>query len=1049
MGLPKLQDIFLHAGHFYVRYPIVTLVFTVACVLIAAGGIQHLEITNDPIELWVDPSSEKLAQQKDKTSIFGEDFRIENLVFKLRDEGDGEKKNIIQKDYLKEISYFQTVVTQSKVTVEDNQYGLKDLCWKAFKHGDCVVQSPMNYWQNNLTRLENDKNIDETVSCFKSVDPFNTIACMDSNKIPVVSQAVFGGIWKEPIDPSRTECNQRFKNEIETSDIENDLKKGIIEKARLLSRSGIRPVQKSEQTLKNLNADDPCGLFKMRAQTLSLSILLNNKDFKMNVYETFEKEAIEDLIKLFNESEDSSFFQKWIPEAEIFPLKLKITYMLQRTVNDELAEETRQNYIIVLISYLVMFIYVSCSLSKHWNSVGSSVLLSLGGLLYIILAIFVTYCVCGLFDIKANLISLEVIPFLILAIGVDNMFLMWNSVLKVPTNDITLKVPVGMRRVGLSILLSTFTQIATFIVGLYINIPALRSFCLIAAISLFCNFVFQMTALPALIALDLRRKSAGRWDLLPCIRSKKYNQKQKEKFLTNDQTTDCFYKMFSKCCTPCVMSLPCKIITLLICAGLLILCIPALVQLPLGLDQQNTTLKDGNLYQYFGDLKQYLEIGPQGYIIFKDADWDDIDTYTAIDRLMDFLAQKEGLIASNFRVWYQGMFSLQDSQYTNPEMMKVCFKGLDPDDYIGDNSKLAAFYLTLDMSHPCCANFSICGGQFYEDVIFNREAKIETTRISFFHQALRTQDDYISSMNDIFSVIQYFVDNMMQNPESLEISVQKSLNNEEENMPTDVQLSDQKPYFSVYPYSLYYIFFDQYGVVKGITVQNYILALLFLFCFVSCLYSAFTSIILVFIVLLISSNLWSLMWLQNFIFPGLKIEFNAVLVVNLIIAIGFSVEFCIHLIVRFKKAQGNKTIRVRTALNEIGSLVFQGIFLTKLIGLSILFFSPIPLFQLYYFRVYITMILLCAFYGLVVAPHILEHLTFQEIVNRRSITEYFSLGTTYKPKTGMNPNDPEDFNKGNLESPKNEKVEKNENNEDQNSQEGEIKNEKEETLLEK
>ena len=1039
MGLPKLQDIFLHAGHFYVRYPFVILGFTMACVLIAAGGIQHLQITNDPIELWVDPASEKLAQQKDKTSIFGEDFRIENLVFKLR-ESSAERKNLIQKEYLKEISYFQTVIMQSKVTVAGNDYALKDLCWKAFKNGDCVVQSPMNFWQNNLKRLEDDANVDSTVSCFKSVDPFNSIACMDSNKIPVVSEAVFGGIWKEALNPNQKGCRDSgLKTGLETSEQDKIFKRSILEKARLLSRpSAETSMSRLETPLGGLRESDPCGLFKTRAETLSLSVLLNNNASKAKVYETFEKEAIEDLIKEFNKSEDSQFFKKWIPDAEVFPLKLRITYMLQRTVNDELTEETRQNYIIVVISYALMFVYVSISLTKHWNSVGSSVLLSLGGLLYIIMAIFVTYCVCGLFSIKANLISLEVIPFLILAIGVDNMFLMWNSVLKVPTNDIQIKVPVGMRRVGLSILLSTFTQIATFIVGLYINIPALRSFCLIAAIALFCNFVFQMTALPALITLDLRRKRAGRWDLLPCVRSKKYKEKDLEKLLTNDQTTDCFYKMFEKCCTPMVMSIPCKIISLLVCAGLLILCVPALVQLPLGLDQQNTTLKNGNLYEYFGDLKNYLEIGPQGYIIFKDADWDDIDTYTAIDRLMDFLAQKEGLIASNFRVWYQGMFSLQDSQYTNPEMMKVCFKGLDPDDYIGDNSKLAAFYLTLDMNHPCCASFAICGGQFYEDVIFNREAKIQTTRIAFFHQRLRTQDDFISSMNNVFDVLNYFIDNMMENPDSLEMSLQSRKEDSSnqtnalagesvtQNLSADKVVKDGKKYFSAYPYSLYYIFFDQYGVVKGITVQNYILALLFLFCFVSCLYSAFTSILLVFIVVLISSNLWSLMWLQNFVFPGLQIEFNAVLVVNLIIAIGFSVEFCIHLIVRFSKAQGNKRTRVKTALNEIGSLVFQGIFLTKLIGLSILYFSPIPLFELYYFRVYITMILICAFYGLVVAPQILEHLTPQEIVNRRSITEYFSLGTTNTRKKGLDPNDPETFNQGNLKSPQNEKVEEEE-----------------------
>lgn len=58
---------------------------------------------------------------------------------------------------------------------------------------------------------------------------------------------------------------------------------------------------------------------------------------------------------------------------------------------------------------------------------------------------------------KISLITLEVIPFLILAIGVDNMFLIYFSIYKVPSNDADLKVAVGLRNIGTSIVLSTFT----------------------------------------------------------------------------------------------------------------------------------------------------------------------------------------------------------------------------------------------------------------------------------------------------------------------------------------------------------------------------------------------------------------------------------------------------------------------------------------------------------------------------------------------------------------------------------------------------------------
>lgn len=59
---------------------------------------------------------------------------------------------------------------------------------------------------------------------------------------------------------------------------------------------------------------------------------------------------------------------------------------------------------------------------------------------------------------------------------------------------------------------------------------------------------------------------------------------------------------------------------------------------------------------------------------------------------------------------------------------------------------------------------------------------------------------------------------------------------------------------------------------------------------------------------------------------------NAVTVVNLVTAIGFAVEFCIHTLLKYEKSKGNKHERITKAMNEMGSSVFSGIFITKLLG---------------------------------------------------------------------------------------------------------------------
>lgn len=95
-----------------------------------------------------------------------------------------------------------------------------------------------------------------------------------------------------------------------------------------------------------------------------------------------------------------------------------------------------------------------------------------------------------------------------------------------------------------------------------------------------------------------------------------------------------------------------------------------------------------------------------------------------------------------------------------------------------------------------------------------------------------------------------------------------------------------------------------------------------LLCLVSILYDWVIAIIMVVIVLFISSNLWSLIWICNFIFVGLPVEINGVLLVNFILSIGLSVEFCIHTIVRYKKAKGDHEMKIKKTIKERISIVF-------------------------------------------------------------------------------------------------------------------------------
>jgi len=99
---------------------------------------------------------------------------------------------------------------------------------------------------------------------------------------------------------------------------------------------------------------------------------------------------------------------------------------------------------------------------------------------------------------------------------------------------------------------------------------------------------------------------------------------------------------------------------------------------------------------------------------------------------------------------------------------------------------------------------------------------------------------------------------------------------------------------------------------------------------------------------------------------------NAVFVVNLVTSLGFGVEFCNHIGMNFMKQTGTREERAKKALGEMGSSVLVGIASTKFIGVIVLAFAPSTLFKLYYFRMYLFIIFVGCFNGLMFLPVMLR-----------------------------------------------------------------------------
>lgn len=155
----------------------------------------------------------------------------------------------------------------------------------------------------------------------------------------------------------------------------------------------------------------------------------------------------------------------------------------------------------------MMFIYVSLSIGFFPSVVYNRFILGFAGIMVVIFSLMAGIGLTFYMDVPLTMISAEVVPFLILAIGVDNMFLISRAERNVPEfiTDMEMRVAFAMKEIGPSIFAAALCEAIAFFIGMLTDVPALYSFCLVAGISVIMDFIFQMTIFLAILTVDGKR----------------------------------------------------------------------------------------------------------------------------------------------------------------------------------------------------------------------------------------------------------------------------------------------------------------------------------------------------------------------------------------------------------------------------------------------------------------------------------------------------------------------------------------------------------------
>uniref|UniRef100_H2Z0N8 SSD domain-containing protein n=1 Tax=Ciona savignyi TaxID=51511 RepID=H2Z0N8_CIOSA len=138
---------------------------------------------------------------------------------------------------------------------------------------------------------------------------------------------------------------------------------------------------------------------------------------------------------------------------------------------------------------------------------------------------FYQYCVLSLLNLQTAsdeiaYLSLQVLPFLMLGLGVDDMFLMAHhfgeiAVLSyIPFDERTGEC---LKRVGVSVSLTSVAILSGFLFSLIIPMPALRAFGLQASVVTVFNLFSVLVIFPSILSLDLERRRQNKLDIFFCF----------------------------------------------------------------------------------------------------------------------------------------------------------------------------------------------------------------------------------------------------------------------------------------------------------------------------------------------------------------------------------------------------------------------------------------------------------------------------------------------------------------------------------------------------
>ncbi|KAG9476659.1 hypothetical protein GDO78_003266 [Eleutherodactylus coqui] len=604
-------------------------------------------------------------------------------------------------------------------------------------------------------------------------------------------------------------------------------------------------------------------------------------------------------------------FMKSLPgEIEKLHLKfLKVYHSTSISLQKEFDVSTETVIPLFSITYVVtiLFSILSC---VSLDNVRNKIWLTTIGVLSPGLAILTSFgllLLCGAPFAR----TVANAPFLILGVGVDNMFIIiscWQQT-KV-TSTLEERMADTYQEAAVSITITTLTDVLAFYIGIMTHFPSVQSFCIYTGTALVFCYIYCITFFGAVLALNgIHENNNRHWLICMKVDDKKDDKKSPlynaccvggsydptRETEVEHPITVFFYRYYG----PLLTKLWPKVVVLVVYLLYLSASIYGCVQIQDGIDIRSLANANSSLTEFYDvEALYFSKYGPTIMVVVTNkADYWDIETREIIEACMQEL-EKDRYIAKDYTTsWLRTYDKIAKEENLNISTKENFMKHLN------------RLYL----------NFS----QFKQDIKMDGY-EIKTSR--FFIQAVSivTVDDGKNMLNHL----------------------------------RDVTANCNVEVFVYHPL---FIYLDQYIVIIQNTIQNIIVA---------------TVVMLVISVLFIPDPLCSL-WVTfaiASIIAGVtgfmsfwKVNLDSISMINLVICIGFSVDFSAHIVyasVASRKPNANQ--RVIDALHVLGYPVVQGA-LSTILGIAALSAAQSYIFRTF-FKIMLLVITFGALHGLVFIP---------------------------------------------------------------------------------